>query len=81
MFGTLYSLFIPPFSNVAAIMMYEAMRQQNFPNLCEFEPETMKGKDLEYTEYEQLIPSFEVDKKDSSSCCTAFIICSFAYSI
>ena len=32
-------------SNVAAIMMYEAMRQQNFPNLCEFEPETMKGKD------------------------------------
>ena len=32
-------------SNVAAIMMYEAMRQQNFPNLFEFEPETMKGKD------------------------------------
>lgn len=33
-------------SNVAAIMMYEAMRQQNFPNLFEFEPETMKGKDF-----------------------------------
>lgn len=33
-------------SNVAAIMMYEAMRQQNFPNLCEFEPESMKGKDF-----------------------------------
>ena len=32
-------------SNVAAIMMYEAMRQQNYPNLFEFEPETMKGKD------------------------------------
>ena len=33
-------------SNVAAIMMYEAMRQQNFPNLCEFEPDSMKGKDF-----------------------------------
>ncbi len=33
-------------SNVAAIMMYEAMRQQDFPGLCQYEPESMKGKDF-----------------------------------
>lgn len=30
-------------SNVAAIIIYEANRQQGFPNLSYFEPETMKG--------------------------------------
>jgi tRNA (cytidine/uridine-2'-O-)-methyltransferase len=33
-------------SNVAAIIVYEALRQQNFPGLSEFEPETLKGKDF-----------------------------------
>ena len=33
-------------SNVAAIMMYEAMRQQDFPGLEQYEPESMKGKDF-----------------------------------
>lgn len=33
-------------SNVAAIMMYEAMRQQDFPGLSQYEPESMKGKDF-----------------------------------
>lgn len=33
-------------SNVAAIMMYEAMRQQDFPGLCQYEPENFKGKDF-----------------------------------
>ena len=33
-------------SNVAAIMIYEALRQQGFVGLSEFEPETMKGKDF-----------------------------------
>lgn len=33
-------------SNVAAIMIYEAMRQQDFPNLEQFEPDSMKGKDF-----------------------------------
>lgn len=32
-------------SNVAAIIIYEALRQQGFKGLSEFEPETMKGKD------------------------------------
>ena len=31
-------------SNVAAIIVYEALRQQGFPGLCEFEPEKFKGK-------------------------------------
>ena len=31
-------------SNTAAIVIYEALRQQGFPNLSFFEPETMKGK-------------------------------------
>lgn len=31
-------------SNVAAIIIYEALRQQDFKGLSEFEPETMKGK-------------------------------------
>lgn len=31
-------------SNVAAIAVYEALRQQNYSNLSEYEPETMKGK-------------------------------------
>ena len=31
-------------SNVAAIVIYEALRQQGFPELSFFEPETMKGK-------------------------------------
>lgn len=30
-------------SNVAAIMIYEALRQQGFPGLSEYEPESMKG--------------------------------------
>ncbi|MGD9605240.1 MAG: tRNA (cytidine(34)-2'-O)-methyltransferase [Bacilli bacterium] len=33
-------------SNVAAIVIYEALRQQGFPNLSFSEPETMKGKDF-----------------------------------
>ncbi len=33
-------------SNVAAIMIYEAMRQQDFPNLCQYEPDFLKGKDF-----------------------------------
>ncbi|HKM29906.1 MAG TPA: tRNA (cytidine(34)-2'-O)-methyltransferase [Bacilli bacterium] len=33
-------------SNVAAIIVYEALRQQNFLGLQEFEPETLKGKDF-----------------------------------
>ena len=66
-------------SNVAAIMMYEAMRQQNFPNLCEFEPETMKGKDFLLKKYskEDLL-DYELSQKSlaalarrgfSNSCC------------
>lgn len=31
-------------SNVAAIIIYEALRQQGFPNLSFFEPESLKGK-------------------------------------
>lgn len=31
-------------SNVAAIMVYEALRQQDFPGLSEYEPEKFKGK-------------------------------------
>lgn len=31
-------------SNVACVIIYEALRQQNFKGLCEFEPESMKGK-------------------------------------
>lgn len=30
-------------SNVAAIIAYEALRQQDFPGLSEYEPESMKG--------------------------------------
>lgn len=33
-------------SNCAAIIIYEALRQQGFPGLFEYEPETMKGKDF-----------------------------------
>lgn len=38
-------------SNCAAIIVYEALRQQGFPNLCEFEPDTtselhFKGKNF-----------------------------------
>lgn len=33
-------------SNCAAIIVYEALRQQGFPGLFEYEPETMKGKDF-----------------------------------
>lgn len=33
-------------SNVAAIVVYEALRQQKFPELSFEEPETMKGKDF-----------------------------------
>lgn len=33
-------------SNVAAIMIYEAYRQQGFPNMEFFEPESMKGKNF-----------------------------------
>ena len=33
-------------SNVAAIIIYEALRQQDFHDLSEFEPESMKGKDF-----------------------------------
>ncbi len=35
--------------------------------------ETFKGKDLEYTEYEQLIPSFEVDKKAFFVTCDNYV--------
>ena len=35
--------------------------------------ETYKGKDLEYTEYEQLIPSFEVDKKAFFVTCDEYV--------
>ncbi len=35
--------------------------------------ETYKGKDLEYTEYEQLIPSFEVDKKAFYVTCDEYV--------
>ena len=33
-------------SNVAAIIIYEALRQQNYRNLDLFEPEKFKGKDF-----------------------------------
>lgn len=33
-------------SNVAAIIIYEALRQQDFPNLERYEPENFKGKDF-----------------------------------
>ncbi|MGI6710069.1 MAG: tRNA (cytidine(34)-2'-O)-methyltransferase [Bacilli bacterium] len=33
-------------SNVAAIAIYEALRQQDYPGLSNFEPESMKGKDF-----------------------------------
>lgn len=32
-------------SNVAAVAVFEALRQQNYEGLSEFEPETLKGKD------------------------------------
>lgn len=32
-------------ANTAAIVMYEVMRQQNYPGLSQFEPEKYKGKD------------------------------------
>ena len=32
-------------SNVAAIAIFEALRQQNYNDLSQFEPETLKGKD------------------------------------
>lgn len=32
-------------SNTAAIVIYEALRQQGFPNLSFYEPENFKGKD------------------------------------
>ena len=32
-------------SNVAAIVIYEALRQQDYNDLSRFEPETLKGKD------------------------------------
>ncbi len=35
--------------------------------------ETYKGKDLEYTEYEQLIPSLEVDKKSFYVTCDTYV--------
>ena len=35
--------------------------------------ETYKGKDLEYTEYEQLIPSFEMDKKAFFVTCDNYV--------
>ncbi|MBE6155236.1 MAG: isoleucine--tRNA ligase [Firmicutes bacterium] len=35
--------------------------------------ESFKGKDLEYTEYEQLIPSFEVDKKAFFVTCDNYV--------
>ncbi len=33
-------------SNVAAIMMYESLRQQGFPDMSYVEPENLKGKDF-----------------------------------
>ena len=33
-------------SNVAAIMIYEALRQQNYRDLSFYEPEHFKGKDF-----------------------------------
>ena len=33
-------------SNVAAIVIYEALRQQNYRDLAIFEPETLKGKNF-----------------------------------
>lgn len=33
-------------SNVAAIMIYEALRQQGFPEMSFYEPENLKGKDF-----------------------------------
>ena len=33
-------------SNTAAIVIYEALRQQGFPNLAFYEPENFKGKDF-----------------------------------
>lgn len=33
-------------SNCCAIIVYEALRQQDFPGLCEFEPEKFKGKNF-----------------------------------
>ncbi len=33
-------------SNVAAIIVYEALRQQDFPNLERYEPDIFKGKDF-----------------------------------
>ena len=35
--------------------------------------ETYKGKDLEYTEYEQLVPSFDVDKKAFFVTCDTYV--------
>ena len=35
--------------------------------------ETYKGKDLEYQEYEQLVPSFEVDKKAYFVTCDSYV--------
>ena len=35
--------------------------------------ETFKGRDLEYTEYEQLIPSFDVDKKAFFVTCDSYV--------
>ena len=32
-------------SNTACAMIYECLRQQNYPNLSLFEPESLKGKD------------------------------------
>lgn len=32
-------------SNVAAVVIFEALRQQDYNNLSKFEPETLKGKD------------------------------------
>ena len=32
-------------SNVAAIVIFEALRQQDYNDLSRFEPETLKGKD------------------------------------
>ena len=33
-------------SNVAAIVIFEALRQQDYNDLYRFEPETLKGKDF-----------------------------------
>ena len=37
-------------SNVAAIIVYEALRQQNFAGLSEYEPEIYKGKNFLFDE-------------------------------